>query len=153
MFRPIYYLLSLILHLAFWVMLLLINYSAYTDSAPEVLRDDYFRVFEANRLLLLGAELLFPLLMIAGTLVLLGTKLRPRPVRVPYLIMLFIGFEYWMMRAFFFPMSMSQIYAANDGKWMEFEAQPFLPYFIGYGLFAAAMLVIREYSQPEEAPA
>lgn len=148
--RPIFYVLSLFLHGCFWLVLLLSNYADYTSSAPEVLGKDYAELFEANRMMLVLAELFFPFLMLAASVVLLIVKFRPRPVRLPYLLMLFMGLEFWVWRTFFFPDRMGSYYAMSELQ-MKPDAMQESHFFnlAIYLLLGLVVIGIKEYSQPE----
>ncbi|HHG84877.1 MAG TPA: hypothetical protein ENJ82_09005 [Bacteroidetes bacterium] len=148
--RPLFYVLSLIFHASFWLVLLLANYSDYTGSAPEVLQKDYSELFEANRLSLVLAELFFPFLMVVASLILILVKFRPRPIRLPYMLLLLMGLEFWLWRTFFFPDRMATYYAMSDLKINPENAQEgHYVLLIAYLIFGMLIFLIKEYSQPE----
>ncbi|MEM0995483.1 MAG: hypothetical protein AAGN35_00320 [Bacteroidota bacterium] len=148
--RPIFYVLSLFVHAGFWLVILLVNYTTYTSGAPEELEQQYYRLFEDNRTQLVVAELVFPVAMLVCSILLIAIKFRPSPIRLPYLLMLFMGVEFWLWRWLFFPDRMSTYYALNDQRFFAVdhsEGHEFT--LLGYGLFFLLMVGIREYTVPE----
>jgi hypothetical protein len=148
--RPILYVLALFLHTGFWLVLLLTNYTEYTSTAPEMLDQEYFQQFEENRVQLVLAELLFPAVMAICSIVLLFIKFRPAPVRLPFLILLLMGVEFWLWRWLFFPDRMATYYALNSGEFFPTDvSQGHEVILAGYSIFFMLILLFREYTQPE----
>jgi hypothetical protein len=148
--RPIFYVLALFFHAAFWLALLLANYYDYTSSAPEILDKAFHNLFEENRIRLGIAELGFPAAMVIASVILMVVKFRAAPVRIPFLLMLFMGVEFWVWRWLFFPDRMASYYAMNDlsrlpGDFSEGHQFALL----GYSLFLILILAIREYTVPD----
>ena len=148
--RPIFYVLSLFFHATFWLVLLLSKYATYSGNAPEVLQQDYAEMFEANRLSLILAELFFPVLMMVASVVLIIVKFRPAPIRLPYLLMLFMGLEFWVWRSFFFQDRMGSYYEMSEMKMNPADQQEghFLV-LIGYAMFFGLMYLVKEYREQD----
>lgn len=148
--RPIFYVLALFFHAAFWLALLLANYYDYTSSAPEVLDKAFYNLFEQNRIRLGVAELGFPAAMVAASVVLMILKFRPAPVRLPFLVMLVMGAEFWLWRWLFFPDRMATYYAMNDMSRLPGDFSEGHQYvLLGYMLFLILIVSIREYTVPD----
>ena len=81
MARPLTYFLTMVGLALFWALVLLGNYVDYAEGSPIFLKPQFTKLFEANRLLLIGAELLFPLVMTGAFVTLALVKLRPRSIR------------------------------------------------------------------------
>jgi hypothetical protein len=148
MIRPLIYLLTMLALAGFWAMVLLFNYVDYTEGSPIFLKPQFQQLFEANRLLLLGAELLFPLMMCATFLALALVKLRPRSIRLAALLAVFMAMEFWMMRAFFFPDRLLRYYQQSDPEYYQHvsEGDPFVIYFVGHVAVMAFLLAVKEYT-------
>jgi hypothetical protein len=146
--RPLVYFLTMLALAIFWAMELLMNYADYTEGSPIFLKPDFQKLFEENRLLLLGAELLFPLMMAAVFVTLALVKLRPRPIRVAALWAVFVAMEFWMMRTFFFPDRMLRYYQMSDPEYYQDvgEGDPFVYYFVAHLVVLGVLLAVREYS-------
>ncbi|MEM7039566.1 MAG: hypothetical protein AAF570_21505 [Bacteroidota bacterium] len=153
MFRPIFYLLSLLANTVFWSVLLLFNYLDYTGIDPYQLQDDYATAFMSNRFMLLLAELLFPLAMVLGFMVLVFMKLRPRPVRWPYLLLLFMCVEFWVWRTFFFQDRLASYYFMSETKGMELPYSEVHGWILGvYVVIGIVILGVKEYTFGPDTP-
>lgn len=151
--RPLIYFLTMVALAIFWAVVLLMNYADYTEGSPIFLKPEFQKLFETNRLLLLGAELLFPLLMVAVFTTLALVKLRPRSIRSAALWAVFMATEFWMMRAFFFPDRLVRYYQLSDPEFYQHvpEGDPFVGYFIGHVGVMVLLVLVKEYSQENNA--
>jgi hypothetical protein len=148
MARPLTYFLTMLGLGLFWALVLLGNYVDYAEGSPIFLKPQFAKLFETNRLLLIGAELLFPLLMTGVFATLALVKLRPRPIRTAALWSVFMGMEFWMVRAFFFPDRLVRYYQMSDPEFYQHvpEGDPFVYFFAAHVAVMGLLLLYKEYS-------
>jgi hypothetical protein len=155
MARPLTYFLMMVGLALFWALVLLGNYVDYAEGSPIFLKPQFTKLFEANRLLLIGAELLFPLVMTGAFVTLALVKLRPRSIRTAALWTVFWGLEFWMVRAFFFPDRLVRYYQMSDPEFYQHvpEGDPFVYFLLAHVAIMAFLALYKEYSatQPMDA--
>lgn len=152
MTRPLFYIFALFANAAFWALHLLGNYADYTEGSPIFLKKPYEQLFIQNRFLLIGAELIFPALMLITFSALIFVKMRPRPVRLPFLFASFMAMEFWMARAFLFPDRLVRYYQLSDPDFYMHlpQSDPFLWFFLAHLIVFALLIAVREYTFPNQ---
>ncbi len=133
--------------MAFWAIELWLNYKDYVGNDPFGLEEEYQRAFILDKTQLVFAELLFPLGMFLGCLLILIFKLAVRPVRVALGFMLFLGMEFWMWRHFIFKGRIAVLYLRSQ----ENDPTIVLPdyyreYMIGFAIAFAIVLLLKEFA-------